>query len=474
MGSVLKLFYDKWITKENNKFPLPNILPNELVEFSKNHVMSEPQGVRILENRAFLENELSRENDKEILRFFHCNFFSYFVKHHGMENVVEDVIDDDATYLYPIELKNYDMLWIPQSYTLGGQEYTYTVAQTLSHKVIELLKAKKLKIVASIPFEPVNEISGILKFREELKKFGIDNDDSIVVVGGNTFENSDNLKVFGVNLPLTQKAEELYQFIQSKIPYYGGLPYESEYILPEDLNNTIVRKYKFLSFNRSMNRFHRVVLAHTVLEHNLLNEGIFSFIGGDLLTMSDDVSRDITSKLVRYYNNINNLEYYVERIKSLIPYEIDTQHLSLEQKCGFATNNNKKDFYLDTYIHLTSESRFSTGKHRGVFFSEKTYRPIINLQPFVMLGDPGTLDELHKLGFKTFHPFIDESYDQEVSEVERFKLIQKEILKLNQKTIEEIHNWYYSITDILLHNQTLLQKYHTTNPFQEITKQSWL
>jgi hypothetical protein len=471
MGSVLKLFYDKWVTKEDTKFPLPNILPDTLVKFSKYHVTNESQGVRILETRGFLENELSRENDKEILRFFHCNFFSYFVKYHGMQNVVDTVVDDGAVYLYPIEMKNYDMLWSPQTYQLNGQEYSYTVKEVLSDEVIQLVRDKKITIVASIPFEPVNDISAVLKFREQLKQFGIEHDDCIVVVGGNKFENASNLNVYEVNLPLTQVAEELDKFLQVRAPYYGGLPYPSEYVLPEDLNTSVIRQHKFLSFNRSLNRFHRVMLAHTVLEHDLLRQGIFSFIGADILTMSDNTLRDITNRLREYFQgqfNANEISSFAEKIHSLIPYEIDTQHLSLEQKCGFSTNNNKKDFYLNSYINITSESRFSEGTREGVFFSEKTYRPIINLQPFIMLGDPGTLRGLRELGFKTFHPFIDESYDSEASRVVRFKKIQHEILKLSHKSIEEIHDWYYSISDVLLHNQNLLQTYHNTNPFETI------
>lgn len=479
MGSVLKLLYDKWfIDKDGNKFPLPNVLPEKLVTFSKEHASRE--GIRILENRYFLENELSRENNKEILRFFHCNFFSYFVKNNGFENIVDvDSIEenDDVIYIYPIELKNYDMLWIEQTYTLNGKEHSYTVLDTITEKVIDLLKKQKVRIVASIPFEPVNDIGAIVKFREQLKILGVENDDSVMCVGGNKFPNTDNVKVCAVNLPLTQAAEDFYKHTLSDDSYYyGGLGYASSYVLPKELDKSRIRKYKFLSFNRSMNRYHRVMLAHTALEHDLLKEGIFSFIGGDILTMSDNPHRDIERPLREHfksydiYKSTDELEFYIERIKSLIPYEIDTQHLSLTAKCGFSTNNNKKDFYLDTYINITSESRF--GKHRGVFFSEKTYRPILNLQPFIILGDVGTLLELHNLGFKTFHPFIDESYDMETRTVERFNLIQKEILKLNKKSIEEIHEWYYSIQDILIHNQNVLKSYHTVNPFGTFIEQS--
>ena len=39
---------------------------------------------------------------------------------------------------------------------------------------------------------------------------------------------------------------------------------------------------------------------------------------------------------------------------------------------------------------------------------------------------------------------------------------------LKNKSIEEIHDWYYSITDILLHNQKHLYSFETYECFDEI------
>lgn len=45
--------------------------------------------------------------------------------------------------------------------------------------------------------------------------------------------------------------------------------------------------------------------------------------------------------------------------------------------------------------------------------TEKTYKPISAGMPFVMVASQGFLYRLRKMGFCTFHPWIDESYDQE-------------------------------------------------------------
>jgi len=101
------------------------------------------------------------------------------------------------------------------------------------------------------------------------------------------------------------------------------------------------------------------------------------------------------------------------------------------------------------------------------FISEKTYRPISNLQPFIMVGNYHSLRYLKEFGFKTFSPFIDESYDDETDYTIRMQKIYSEIEKLNNMPINEIHDWYYSITDILLHNQKHLMDLASMNPYQD-------
>jgi hypothetical protein len=149
----------------------------------------------------------------------------------------------------------------------------------------------------------------------------------------------------------------------------------------------------------------------------------------------------------------------------LIPLEIDTHHLPKNKKNGFTSNNNNKQFYLDTYFHITSETSFvADSKHP--FYSEKTFHPIVNLQPFIFVGNPYSLKQLQDFGFKTFHPYIDETYDQLEDPKERFKLIEKEIEKLSLLTHQELHDLYYKLTDITIHNHNLLRTFINYYPFE--------
>jgi hypothetical protein len=117
-------------------------------------------------------------------------------------------------------------------------------------------------------------------------------------------------------------------------------------------------------------------------------------------------------------------------------------------------------------VHLTTETGFV--RNESPFFSEKTWRPILNLQPFIYLGNCGALNKLQQMGFKTFHPYIDETYDTEQDIKKRFALIKQEILKIANMPMNELHDWYYSMISILMYNQHHLYTFRNYNPLKEL------
>jgi len=59
-------------------------------------------------------------------------------------------------------------------------------------------------------------------------------------------------------------------------------------------------------------------------------------------------------------------------------------------------------------LEIVSEFNCSNNKP---FLTEKIGRSIVMKNPFIILGDAGSLEELRSLGFRTFSKWIDESYD---------------------------------------------------------------
>ena len=64
--------------------------------------------------------------------------------------------------------------------------------------------------------------------------------------------------------------------------------------------------------------------------------------------------------------------------------------------------------------------------------TEKALKPLLNLHPFIMFANPGSLDLVRGLGFETFPELVDESYDQEPEPSRRFELAFAELRRLCQ------------------------------------------
>lgn len=92
-----------------------------------------------------------------------------------------------------------------------------------------------------------------------------------------------------------------------------------------------------------------------------------------------------------------------------------------------------------------------------LFVSEKTYKAIGFKHPFIVLGWPGTIKLLRDRGFKTFHPWINETYDKEEDDATRMEMVFNEIKRLCAFTPEQWIEWQTALKDIVEHNYELLR-----------------
>lgn len=113
-----------------------------------------------------------------------------------------------------------------------------------------------------------------------------------------------------------------------------------------------------------------------------------------------------------------------------------------------------KSLYNNTYFSVVAETPFLNHPDYdpGMHCSEKTYKPITQRHPFLMLGVPNTLSQLRNLGYKTFHPFIDESYDYVSHDGQRLLMVTKEIERLCNLQGEELNDFIKGTAEICEHN----------------------
>lgn len=102
------------------------------------------------------------------------------------------------------------------------------------------------------------------------------------------------------------------------------------------------------------------------------------------------------------------------------------------------------------YINLTSETMFF--EPNTTFLSEKIFKPIIFMQPFIVAGPHHTLQRLKDMGYQTFSPLINESYDNEKDPMKRLDLIYQEIERLTQLSHQQMQDLVFDTKEILFHN----------------------
>lgn len=121
------------------------------------------------------------------------------------------------------------------------------------------------------------------------------------------------------------------------------------------------------------------------------------------------------------------------------------------------------DYHKRSYFNIIPSSSFYFN-HSQLEFTEKFFKPIITLQPFIILGEPFTLSLLHDLGYKTFDKWIDESYDRTLDDKQRFVKILDQITKLNNLPYTQLNDMLVDMLPILEHNQNLQkQRYYEPN-----------
>jgi hypothetical protein len=451
-GSNFKLIYTDWYIQNGQLKPFGNGVHPVIIEFIRH----------ILKNNLKLDwyQILQYEAEEKAFKFDHSELINYFQRNFP-QNIVNlnQVKNDNFTYIYPLEIKaTLNAIYDENGFVLNDTRYKWYLKDIIPTQVIEYIKSGKVKILINIIHDPLYDDNSIFRFENQMNEIGIDGS-NIIFLGGSNFSEyyekhpDSKVKIYNGHLFIRGYADEINTF-----PCVGNLGYMCELFEEKDLDSTKIRKHKFLSPNRTMEKPQRAMMGYFALKYDLIDEGLFTF----LQKIEKDKLKSIVTNV--YDDTFENIEKYTAELEQMLPYEDDTKEVPSDKKQAFGVRNNKKEWYANSYFHLVTETFFGP----NVFLSEKIFKPISNLQPFLVFGDYLTLAELRRLGFKTFEPFIDESYDLEKEPEKRVLLLEKELLKLKNMSIEELHNWYYSITDILLYNQKHIYSFENYECFDEI------
>ena len=209
---------------------------------------------------------------------------------------------------------------------------------------------------------------------------------------------------------------------------------------------------KFLNFNRRW-RLQRPTLVALLYSIGILDKGFVS-----LGPCDDNNSWNSVWTWIETQNTTNEetsklLADNKSAICNLPPLYLDHDDLTVNRPLIEAHSTDR--LYSNSYVSVVTETNFYKDQP-GRFVSEKIFKPIAQRHPFILVSVPRTLELLRELGYKTFSPWIDESYDLETDDNTRLLMVVREIQRLSNLTPEELTVYLNGVRDVCEHNLNVL------------------
>lgn len=213
---------------------------------------------------------------------------------------------------------------------------------------------------------------------------------------------------------------------------------------------------KFTSLN-GVPRLFRVMLTGQLLKHELISQSHYTFWFKQKGTVSD-LSPTYVDMAKKQFPNI------AQESVDIMNQHQDKFPMYLYTPVTGQYSQQDVFLYNTSYFSLVAETVFAENKGLGddIFydcydFSEKLFRPIKFKHPFILAARPNSLKVLKEYGYKTFHPYINETYDTIENDEDRLLAIVEEVKRLCTFTDEQWLTWQKNIKDIVEHN------FHTLN-----------
>lgn len=426
------------------------------------------QKLNDVDDGMFVANYSSVQTPYEFNKHRTAEFSNYIVEHTKntkfvLTSEIKDNIQNDSIYLVVLESLNVNNMF--EYYSADK----FVFEDFFSPNLLKLIRENEnFKIVFIDAGE--GAYPHIFKLYEKLYEFlkrnNITTKNKIIVSTNNNFitnvEDTPEFKKFNNQITTYCNNHLLItagRFISQLRSHSTNTFVEKgyEYSIQADLHTNPRPKY-FLMYNRNGERMHRVWFVNELYKRNLLDKGFISFFANENLDKFFNGSKAYP-QLGFELSHVNDMK---ENYKKFNPLIIDSDNP--DEITFFHNYISRRKEYEESYFTIVSETNAET---EYSFITEKTIKPIMNLHPFLILGNPNTLSVLKQFGFKTFDKWWDESYDSEFDFLKRGEKLITLVDELCNKTHDEWNVMLEEMRDILYHNKQTLHKLATTKLAQK-------
>jgi hypothetical protein len=206
----------------------------------------------------------------------------------------------------------------------------------------------------------------------------------------------------------------------------------------------------FLVWNRRY-RSHRTILALILESFNLIDRAYISFSDVHIERQTRSFVHEVPHHLIQNWE-LNISSEAINSFAARLPLVLDNE-TNINQMCQ-DLGNVSRPYYQNSLISLITETNFTENE---VTLTEKSYKPIKEKHPFIIVGVNGALKGLRKAGFKTFGEFWNESYDEFQDPARRMQAIRNIIAEIATWDNDKILDFKRRVKPILEHNYNVLK-----------------
>lgn len=217
--------------------------------------------------------------------------------------------------------------------------------------------------------------------------------------------------------------------------WYRG--YHRTFLMPVPEQRIITKS--FINPNRIIGgkRDHRVLLLYHLFRHGIKN----AWISCPRVCVFENRSIDVIAK--QYRQIYPDIEMILQSAPLPLRFPNEDDHPM--HSCWLSLF----DEVAESLAYVVTETVYFGCRNH---ITEKTFKPICQQLPFILVSTVGSLEYMRRYGFRTFSDIWDESYDEETDDIRRLEKIAKILIDLDSLNQKELQSLYQAARPAIEHN----------------------
>jgi len=212
----------------------------------------------------------------------------------------------------------------------------------------------------------------------------------------------------------------------------------------EDTENKHTDKL-FSSLSR-VNRFYRATGTFLLCQTKMAKYGLISH---------DKINPRIIRNTLKHHG-VEVDDFELNKWISKLPMIVDRTDFDK----NWAIDTPHEHIHDSTIFQIVNETLVDNFKDTSLFYSEKTFRPIGHLQPFLIWGQQGCNKYLTNLGYKTYEDWFDLDFDEETDNIKRYqgllRSVGRAVKSLRKMNKSQRIDWKFKNKEVLDHNHRIM------------------